>query len=164
MLISVKLGMMQRDKLMFNEKITITQMTAEDIPDIAQLEKDNFSLPWSEKSLEEELTNNLARFFVAKVGSVVIGYIGAFNVVGEVSITNIVVNKDYRNNGIGNLLLKHLENISVNEKAEFITLEVRKSNKIAIKLYQNNNYEAVGERKNFYEKPTEDAILMTKYF
>ena len=51
-----------------------------------------------------------------------------------------------------------------NENADFITLEVRKSNASAIKLYEKCGFCAVGERKNFYEKPCEDAILMTKNF
>lgn len=161
MQISARLGMMQRDKNMLD--LTVTQMAKEDIPDIARLERDNFSLPWSEKSLEEELTNPLARFFTAKSDSRIVGYIGAFNVCGEVSITNVAVSEEYRNKGICNKLLKHLENVSLSENAEFITLEVRESNETAQRLYKKNGYEAVGKRKNFYEKPTEDAVLMTKF-
>lgn len=144
-------------------KIRVSVFAKSDVPYLAQLEKENFSLPWSEKSLEEELENPNARFFTAQLEGEAIGYIGAFNICGEVSVTNVVVKEGFRNLGIGTLLLKHLEDISVFEDAEFITLEVRQSNEKAMKLYSDNGYKQVGIRKGFYEKPKEDAVLMTKF-
>ena len=47
---------------------------------------------------------------------------------------------------------------------EFITLEVRQSNTPAINLYQSFGFEPVGKRPKFYSHPTEDALLLTKYF
>lgn len=142
----------------------IEKMQEKDISGIAEIEKECFSHPWSENSIAEELENPHARFYVAKNGYRVVGYIGAFNVCGEVSITNVAVKREYRNRGIATSLIKYLEVVASLEKAEFITLEVRQSNEVAKRLYEANGFIMVGQRNNFYENPREDAILMTKYF
>ncbi len=139
----------------------ICTMAKEDIADIARLEKECFSSPWSAKQLEEELVNPTARFLVLKQNGKVLGYIGANNIANEVYITNIAVFPEYRKNGYGEKLLSRLCYISTAEGAEFVTLEVRKSNKNAIKLYEKCGFERKGERKNFYSDPTEDAYIYT---
>lgn len=136
-------------------------MSEEDIPSVAKLEKECFSKPWSEHQLKEELTNPTARFFVLKKDGEVLGYIGANNAAGEVYITNIAVFPKYRKRGYGEKLLSHLCFISTEEGADFVTLEVRKSNTNAIKLYEKCGFEKAGERKNFYSDPTEDAYIYT---
>lgn len=141
--------------------IDIQKMNETHVGQVAQLEKVCFSTPWSEISLKEELTNNFARFYVALCDGQVAGYIGAHNIVGEVYITNVAVSPDYRRRGIAETLIKKLVEITFTEGAEFITLEVRKSNESAIKLYTKMGFQIVGERKNFYENPREDALLMT---
>ncbi len=128
---------------------------------VAQLEIQCFSTPWSENALREELTNSFARFYVALCDGQVAGYMGAHNVVGEVYITNVAVSPQFRRQGIGEALIKNLINVTFSEGAEFITLEVRKSNAGAIGLYSKMGFEVVGERKSFYENPREDALLMT---
>lgn len=141
--------------------ITIEKMTAEHISHLAELEKQCFSTPWSENALAEELDNPHARFFVCIKDGAVCGYIGAHNIVGEVYITNVGVLPSYRGQGIGAMLVGFLKEYSKTENADFITLEVRKSNSVAIKLYDKMGFKVVGERKNFYDNPKEDAILMT---
>ncbi len=141
--------------------IAIEKMTAEHIPHIAELEKQCFSTPWSVNGLSEELENPHARFFVCIEDGVVCGYIGAHNIVGEVYITNVAVSPTHRGQGIGAMLVGFLKEYSKIENADFITLEVRKSNAVAIKLYDKMGFAVVGERKNFYDNPKEDAILMT---
>ena len=144
---------------MMNVKIEI--MNESHLLQVAKLESECFSTPWSENALREELTNQHARFFVALCNDVVAGYIGAHNIVGEVYITNVAVFSDFRRQGIAESLIKKLIDVSFCENAEFITLEVRKSNSGAIKLYEKMGFKEVGSRKNFYENPREDALLMT---
>ncbi|MGN0526073.1 MAG: ribosomal protein S18-alanine N-acetyltransferase [Acutalibacteraceae bacterium] len=141
----------------------IVKMSEVHIFEIAELEKISFSTPWTEQGLEEELKNPLARFFVAQNNGEVLGYIGAHNVLGEVYITNIAVFSEFKRQGIGEKLIETLLNFVKEEKAEFVTLEVRKSNDPAIGLYKKMGFKMVGERKDFYEKPKEDALLMTYY-
>ncbi len=141
--------------------IIIEKMGENHLSQIAELEKTCFSTPWSENALREELANQFSRFFVALCDGRVAGYIGAHNVVGEVYITNVAVFPQFRRQGIAEDLIKKLMDISQTEKAEFITLEVRKSNMGAISLYTKMGFKEVGSRKNFYENPREDALLMT---
>ena len=61
------------------------------------------------------------------------------------------------------MLLKNLIDFMKN-KCEFISLEVRKSNIPAIKLYEKFGFEKVGTRKDFYRKPQEDALIYTLFF
>ena len=140
------------------------RMTEQHVSRVAELEKQCFSTPWSETALSEELSNKFARFFVALLNGEIVGYIGAHNILGEVYITNVAVFPEYRKNGFGEALIKKLIETVKKENADFITLEVRKSNTSAINLYEKCGFCAVGERKNFYEKPCENAILMTKNF
>lgn len=141
--------------------IVIEKMSDTHITQIGKLETECFSVPWSENALREELTNEFARFFVALCDGEVAGYIGAHNILGEVYITNVAVFSKYRRRGIAETLIKNLICVSSSENADFITLEVRKSNIGAINLYTKMGFKNVGERKNFYENPREDALLMT---
>lgn len=147
------------------EKITslpvIRPMTGDDIKSIADLEKQCFSEPWSEKSLSDELNNPTARFFTIGNKGEIFGYIGANNICGEVYITNVAVNKKYRKQGYGNRLVHYLITHSAIEGANLITLEVRQSNANAIKLYEKCGFEKVGERKDFYRNPKENAFIYT---
>ena len=138
-------------------------MTESDITEIAELEKDCFSEPWSENSLRDELTNETARFYVLRDNENLLGYIGANNICNEVYITNVAVNENSRGKGYGKILVNHLIKQSELEKAFFITLEVRKSNENAIALYEKCGFKLIGERKNFYSKPTEDGLIYTLY-
>lgn len=144
-------------------KIKIEKMAECHIESLAQIETECFSTPWSGNSLREELNNGNARFFVATCNNTVAGYVGAHNVVGEVYITNVAVKPEFRRKGIGKTLVAHLVDVCNTQGAEFVTLEVRKSNESAKSLYEKLGFKAVGTRKNFYEKPCEDAVLMSKF-
>lgn len=146
-----------------NEIATICPMEEKHIPFIADLEKECFAEPWSEDSLKDELTNETARFYVIENQGEVQGYIGANNICGEVYITNVAVNTGARGKGYGKRLVNHLIMQSQFEDALFVTLEVRKSNENAIALYEKCGFKKIGERKNFYSKPTEDALIYTLY-
>ena len=141
--------------------VNIKKMDGSHIKALADIEKECFSTPWSENALNDELLNNFARFFVAECDGETAGYIGAHNILGEVYITNVAVSKAFRRKGIAEKLIKTLVGFCENEGMEFVTLEVRRSNEAAKKLYSKMGFEEVGERKDFYENPREDAILMT---
>ncbi|MDO4847951.1 MAG: ribosomal protein S18-alanine N-acetyltransferase [Clostridiaceae bacterium] len=140
----------------------IFRMSESHIDGVLEIERECFSSPWSRESLEAELGNEYARFFAAVCDGTVIGYIGAFNVFGEVSLGNLAVKKEYRKAGVASALLNELEKTAEAENAEFITLEVRQSNEAAIRLYKKLGFSQSGLRKGFYQNPTEDAILMKK--
>ena len=145
--------------------MTVASMKKEDVPSVALLERECFASPWSENTLLEETENPTALFLVAKdENNGIVGYVGANNILGEVFITNIAVTKPFRRKGVASLLLKTLVDKCAQSKASYLTLEVRRSNISAIKLYEKFGFLPVGERKSFYSDPTEDALLYTLYF
>ncbi len=138
----------------------IIKMTADHAKALAELDKECFAVPWSEKSFREETENALARYFVAEKDGKIIGYGGVWVVGEEGQITNIAVLPEYRRCGVASLLLeKILEECTGLCR---IVLEVRKSNIGAISLYEKFGFKNVGERKNFYHSPTENAIIMIR--
>lgn len=142
----------------------IVPMDKSHIKEIAQIERACFSDPWSEASLEEELYNPLASFIVAqRPDGAVLGYAGLHAVMDEGYIDNIAVREDYRGNGIADDLLGVFLRFG-QEHLFFLTLEVRPSNEPAIQLYYKHGFAQVGRRKDYYEKPKEDAIIMTLEF
>ena len=143
--------------------LTLENMAAEHIPQIALLEKECFSQPWSENALSDELKNENSHFLVASGGEVM-GYIGVQEICGEAYITNVAVFEKYRKLGIGRALLRAACNGAKSRNCEFITLEVRESNQSAIALYESEGFEKAGIRKNFYSSPVENGVIYTKYF
>lgn len=139
------------------------QMVREHIAQVAELEKICFSLPWSEKSLAEELINPDAVFLCREIDGKVAGYVGSI-ISDGCYVTNVAVFPQFRRMGCARLLLTSLEEKAKERNCEFITLEVRKSNLPAIGLYSSLGYSVAGERKNFYESPVENALIMTKNF
>lgn len=144
-------------------EFTLRKMNEEHIEKIALLEKECFSEPWSENALSEELTNENSHFLVA-VSDEMMGYIGVQEICGEAYITNVAVFKKYRKLGIGRALLNAACDGAKGRGCEFITLEVRESNLPAINLYESEDFEKAGIRKNFYSSPTENGVIYTKYF
>lgn len=144
------------------EEIIITKMKREHISEIAQIEEQCFSTPWSENSLAEELSNPTAFFVVALLGGKAAGY-GGMNCIVDVGyIDNIAVLENMRGRGIGKLILKSFLNAAREKNLCELTLEVRQSNAAAIGLYSSFGFEVMGKRRNFYTKPAEDGIIMTK--
>lgn len=144
-------------------EFTLKKMNEHHIQQIAELEKECFSEPWSENSLREELKNDNSHFLVAEADKVT-GYIGVQEICGEAYITNVAVFKEFRKSGVGRALLRAACDGAKSRNCEFITLEVRESNHPAIVLYESEGFEKAGTRKNFYSSPTENGIIYTKYF
>jgi ribosomal-protein-alanine N-acetyltransferase len=139
--------------------IEITRMNERHVCAVAELEKQNFSEPWSENSVRGELTNDLALWLVALDGDSVVGYVGSQTVLGEADMMNIAVADSHRRRGIARALV---EELIVRLDATMLTLEVRASNAPAIRLYESLGFRQVGLRKNYYRKPKEDALILRK--
>lgn len=145
--------------------VRVVPMTADHLDEIAELERICFPDPWSRNMLAEELDNALSAFLVAldDAGRVA-GYAGLQVVLDEGTITNIAVRPEYRRQGVAHQLLDVFLNFARGNRLAFLTLEVRASNYGAIALYGELGFRSVGRRKNYYEHPREDAIIMTKEF
>ncbi len=148
------------------KKVRIVPMTNEYLNDVAELERTCFSNPWSRNMLAEELENACSAFLVAldaENGNVV-GYAGLLAVVDEGCITKMAVRPDCRRGGVAGQLLDVFIRFAEGSGLAFLTLEVRESNYAAIALYGSRGFRGEGRRKNYYDHPKEDAIIMTKVF
>ena len=142
----------------------IVPMDRSHVPQVAALEKDCFSTPWSEASLEQVLFDPQASFIVAEADDgCILGYAGLHAVLDEGYIDNIAVEADARRHGVASALLDVFCRFGAANLA-FLTLEVRPSNEAAIKLYEKYGFKEAGRRKNYYEHPREDALIMTREF
>lgn len=146
--------------------VKIVPMTADHLEELEKLERICFSRPWSRKMLAEELENQCAAFLVAEdsVSGRVLGYAGLMVVADEGYITNVAVFPEYRRQGIAAQILQVFVQFAEANRLAFLTLEVRPSNAAAIALYQGFGFKEVGRRKNYYDLPKEDALILTKYF
>ena len=146
--------------------VKIVPMTADHLEELEKLERICFSRPWSRKMLAEELENQCAAFLVAEdsVSGRVLGYAGLMVVADEGYITNVAVFPEYRRQGIAAQILQVFVQFAEANRLALLTLEVRPSNAAAIALYQDFGFEEVGRRKNYYDLPKEDALILTKYF
>ena len=148
-----------------NKSVRIVPMNADHLDELVELERICFSTPWSRNMLAEELDNACSAFLVAEdADGKVVGYAGLQVVLDEGYIANIAVFPEYRRQGVAAQLLQVFMNFAEANRLAFLTLEVRASNQAAIALYANRGFEEVGRRKNYYEHPKEDAIIMTKEF
>lgn len=141
--------------------MTVQRMSKEDLEQVCELEKTIFSMPWSYQSFMDSLEKKENIYLVAVEDKEVIGYCGVWVIEKEGQINNIAVKRECRNQGVGNHILQALLEEGKKQEIEQFTLEVRKSNKHAIALYEKNGFSSLGIRPNFYEKPQEDAIIMT---
>ncbi len=131
---------------------------------VAALERLCFTTPWNEAMLEEELYNDTASFIVAqRDDGEVLGYAGLHVILDEGYIDNVAVRPEYRRQGVADRLLDVFCRFGQAHLA-FLTLEVRPSNTAAVALYEKHGFREAGRRKNYYENPTEDALLLTKEF
>lgn len=147
-------------------KINIVPMNADHLEELERLEKICFSRPWSRKMLAEELENQCAAFLVAEdpESRTVLGYAGVLVMADEGYITNVAVFPEYRRQGIAAQIIKVFCDFAQGNHLAFLTLEVRPTNKAAIELYRSFGFEEVGRRKNYYDLPKEDALILTRYF
>ena len=146
--------------------IQIVPMNADHLEELEKLERICFSRPWSRKMLAEELENQCAAFLVAQdsITQQVMGYAGLLVMADEGYITNVAVFPEFRRQGVAAKLIAVFENFARGNKLAFLTLEVRPSNTAAIALYKGFGFEEVGRRKNYYDLPKEDALILTKTY
>jgi len=147
---------------MLNPGFILRKMTSQDIDEIMQIEQKCFTLPWSRESYLGELNNNFATYLVCDFEGEIAGYGGIWVVFEDAHITNVAVDPDFRQSGMGAALMQELEQIARDKKAQQILLEVRPSNKAALAMYRNLGYFPTGLRQNYYSDNGEDAIIMTK--
>lgn len=143
-------------------RVVVEPMTIADVPDVHEIERLSFAVPWPAHAFEQELRGNrLARYLVGRAGDRVVGFAGTWLMVDDSHITTFGVHPDWRRQGIGRQLLLNLAELSVTIGARRMTLEVRPSNEAAQALYRAFGFEVVGRRPRYYTDDGEDALVMT---
>lgn len=138
----------------------IRTMQKGDVAAVAALEAQIFPMPWSAAGFADTLPREDVIFLVAYEQDELLGYVGIYCTLDEGEITNVAVAPAARRRGIARALLTELKQQLACRNVARIVLEVRVSNEPAIRLYKQMGFSVLGVRKNFYEKPTEDAYIM----
>lgn len=137
-------------------------MRTDDLEQVAEIEKNTFSVPWSAKGFADSMEQDCTLFLTALRDGKIAGYCGMFQSFDEADITNVAVEEKSRGLGIAEAMLRELMERGKERGVSAYTLEVRRGNAPARRLYEKLGFERVGIRKNFYEKPVEDAVIMWK--
>ena len=139
-------------------------MNPSDLDEIMTIERASFSYPWSPRFFLQELRVPCARSLLAVLGGKTVGYIVYWLLPSEVDIHNLAVRPTYRRQGIGRSLLQGVVEEAKRNGASKVTLEVRKSNEAAQRLYHFLGFVARGVRKGYYSDDGEDALAMVLEF
>ena len=142
--------------------VSVRELTAADVEAVSKIEAETFSMPWSADDFLEMVEADYAYYYVAEDAGEIAGCCGIRNIAGEGEITNVVVAAKFRRRGIGRLMLEYMLERAKEVGIGDCTLEVRKSNLPAIRLYESLGFQSEGIRPKFYEKPVEDALIMWK--
>ncbi len=143
--------------------LQIAPMGLYDVSDVYEINEEAFGVEaWSFTALAALPTDEKARYLVARDGDKVLGYMGAYLILDEISINQVAVRGECRRQGVADALVAEFVALAAARRMESMTLEVRESNTAAISLYQKHGFFPEGRRKAFYTDPLEDGIIMTK--
>ncbi len=141
-------------------KIEVRDLRTEDLDEVSRIEEASFSMPWKREDFQGLIDSDNSVYLVILADGRVAGAAGyTFNGF-DGYINNVVIDVDRRGQGLGKVLMKELLAVGRKNGVPEFTLEVRVSNTPAIKLYESLGFKSEGVRKNFYERPVEDALAM----
>ena len=143
----------------------IIDTTEVQLEQIEEIEQQCFSCPWTLDQLRSQLSDDRHVFLAAVAeNGAVLGYVGMMFVLDEGYISNVAVAPNFRRQGVADTLISALMTRAEELALAFVTLEVRAGNEPAKSLYAKHGFVPVGRRKNYYDLPKEDAILMTRFW
>jgi ribosomal-protein-alanine N-acetyltransferase len=131
-----------------------------DLPDLLKIEQASFSHPWTRAMFQEELAKVPPTLYVLTGERGLRGYLCFWTVSGELQVVNVAVHPEWRGRGLGCRLMHFLLREARNREAEKIFLEVRPSNRPALRLYARLGYKAIYRRRRYYAEEGEDALVM----
>ncbi len=143
-------------------ELCIRPMEDRDLYEVAAIEKEAITPPWSQQAFRESLELEHTILLTALREDRVAGYCVCYRSFEEGEITNVAVKKELRGQGIAGKLLEELFLYGRKCGMERFFLEVRAGNEPALHLYEKTGFARAGVRKNFYEQPVEDAVIMIK--
>ena len=135
-------------------------MRRQDLPEVVEIERRSYSLPWSAVTFRSLLRRANAVLLVAEEGRAVAGYAALWLAAEEAELGNLAVKAEQRRRGIGRVLLRHVLDEARERGTRAVFLEVRESNLVARRLYKGFGFRIVGSRPGYYASPREDALVM----
>ena len=150
----------QENSVIDMENLTVSAFTKEDIPALAEIEREEFSIPFKEKDFFDILNSEISSVLVAKLNGTVVGYVSFTVIQDECSIINFATKNEFKRQGIGKKVMEALLSHGSSLGVKKYFLEVRVSNAGAIALYEKYGFISVGISKNHFLSPREDALLM----
>jgi len=142
----------------------IRRVQERDIPAVAALEAEAFPEGAGEEQLRRMLSDGRHVLFLAEEEGTPAGHAWYEFVLDEGYVGNVAVTPSFRRRGLGRALTKAMLADAKESGLSFLTLEVRAGNAPARRLYESCGFQTAGARKNYYERPREDAVLMTVTF
>ena len=140
----------------------VSPMTLRDLDEVMEIERLAFKAPWSRQVFIEELDREWAHVDVLRdrPGGRVLAFVNYWLVRDEVHVLNVATHPEARRQGHASRLLEHVIAFANRNRCRYVTLEVRRSNGGAIRLYRKYGFRPVGVRPNYYVEDNEDAIVM----
>lgn len=141
--------------------IGVREIEEKDVEQVCELEKNCFSDAWSAAGIQESLKQSHTVLLGAWLNGKLVGYVIAYFSIDDCEIARIAVDESCRRKGAALRLLEELKSICLKKRTDKIILDVRESNEAALGLYRRFGFTEDGIRKNFYVKPSENAVLMS---
>jgi len=143
--------------------VAIGDCRGEDLPEISKiLAESPEAAMWSEDSLGKMIGSGFESFLVARRDEELAGFVLSRMVGGEAEILNLAVKKGHRRRGVGAALVNAMQTRCEERGCGRVILEVRESNRGAIKFYEGMGFERVGRRAGYYQDPEEAALVLAK--
>ena len=141
--------------------VRLVTLKEDDLGQVVGIERASYRSPWKREHFRFEIhENRWAVNLVARQGKVVVGYVCVWELEGELKINNLTVRVDYRRRGLARWMLGRVLGRARERGCTKATLEVRASNRAAIRLYDAHGFVGIGRRKDYYRTESEDAIVM----
>lgn len=138
-------------------------LSRDDLDEIVAIEQASFSNPWTRQMYLRELDNpDVSFLYVLRYPTEIAAFCSFWLVLDEIHINNLAVRREHQGKGIGTALLQHVLQAGASRGAERATLEVRRSNAPALRLYERLGFQVAATRPNYYVSPPEDALILWK--
>lgn len=150
------------DAVFATDVVALRDMTPADVPGVVSIENASYSVPWSEATFRGLLRRRDAEMIVAAKGDDVAGFSAFWFVVDQGELGNVAVSPSWRGRGVGARLVAEMLRRAARRGVREVFLEVRPTNTTARRLYERFGFHEVGRRKNYYQEPVEDALVMRR--
>jgi len=139
--------------------ITIRRAEERDLPLVLEIENHSFTSVWTYDFFQHEIHNPFSHFCVLEENGGILAYIVFWIVAGEAHIANLAVDPLRRRKGYADILLQYAVVKSLENGANYLTLEVNEKNQPALTLYEKHGFRQVGKRNKYYED-RDDALVL----